>query len=88
MSSRDCLVASDECVHLQCDIVSKVSSRDYLIASDKSVHLQCDIINVKRVAFESWFTNPPKRTETKGKVSVRLFSSRDGRMKCTETRQG
>ena len=36
---------------------SEVSSRDYFIASDKRV----------RLLLESWFRNPQKRTETKGK---------------------
>ena len=44
-------------------LLSKVSSRDYLIASDKHVCL----------LFGSWFTNPPKRTETRSKTFLKKF---------------
>ena len=36
---------------------SEVGSRDYLVASNKRV----------RLLFGSWFRNPSKRTETRGK---------------------
>ena len=45
MSSRDYLVTSIECNHLQHDIVFvEVSSKDYLVASNKCVCLKCDIV--------------------------------------------
>ena len=41
---------------------SEVSSRGYLVASDQ--HVVCSVISnleLKRVVFESWFRNPPKK---------------------------
>ena len=46
----------------------EVSSRGYLVASDDA--FVCSVISyseVKRVVFENWFRNLPKRTETRGK---------------------
>ena len=58
---------------------SEVSSRDYLITSNKRVH----------PLFGSWFSNPPKRTETRGKSLRKCFiSSRDGAEKSRVSRQG
>ena len=50
-------VASDKHVCPKCNSYLDVSSKDYLIASDICTCL----------LFESWFRNPPKRTETRGK---------------------
>ena len=53
------------CCVIRC---SEVSSRGYLVASDDT--FVCSVISyleVKRAVFENWFTNPPKRTETRGK---------------------
>ena len=53
-----------------CSVIScsEVSSRGYLVASDDA--FVCRVISyleVKRAVFENWFTNPPKRTETRAK---------------------
>ena len=58
----------------------EVSSRDCLIASDKRF----------RLLFRSWFRNPQKRTETRGKKFLKKtsFQVRAGPVKRTETRQG
>ena len=53
-----------------CSVIacSEVSSRGYLVASDDA--FVCSVISyleVKRAVFEIWFTNPQKRTETRGK---------------------
>ena len=58
---------------------SEVSSRGYLVASDQ--HVVCSVtsnLELKRVVFESWFRNPPKRTETRGKKVLKKTSFRVG----------
>ena len=38
----------------------------------KCALLQCDITEMKQVGFETWFRNPPTRTETREKAPEKL----------------
>ena len=65
--ARNAFIASDERVHLQCEIIFGLvfggeCSRDYLVARDERVRLQCDIVfrgdpGFPRLARERVYTN-------------------------------
>ena len=72
VNSRGYLVTGDKCACLQCDIKNptplwndagwQVSSRGYLVASNDA--FICSVISyseMKRVVFENWFRNLPKK---------------------------
>ena len=80
MSSRDCLVASDECVCLQYEIMlrGEYSSKDYLVISDKCVSLFLEV----------GLETHKKEQKLRGKTFWKnLISSRDGAERSTETKQ-